>query len=244
MQEIEVNINQKEKIILNDNKILETKKTSERNIHTDLRDNFINVENNPNKENILKINQQKKENAIKLIKELQEFIKKNEEIKKKQSREECRKLCCLFFRLVFLLLIFFSLHFIFFGAFIYYNKNCKSCQATIYTKLNVILRIYIGIIIVNILMIINYILFVLSFVCIPECYGFIGFILTFLLSITQFTLSIVDLVIVQKNYNKTNTWYNCGNFKGWILFWLISNYIGTISNIFNVLCFCFCGKNK
>ena len=76
MQEIEVNINQKEKIIHNDNKILETKKTSERNIHTDLRDNFINVENNPNKENILKINQQKKENAIKLINKLQYSLKK------------------------------------------------------------------------------------------------------------------------------------------------------------------------
>ncbi len=240
MQEIEVNIKQQEKIIINDNKTLESKKTTERNINTGLRDNFITEENKQNKD----IERQKKEKAIKLIKDLQELIKKNEELKKKKSKEECTQLCCLFFRLIFILIIFFSLHFIFLGEFIYYNKNCKLCEAIIYTKLNVILRIYIGIIIVNILMLINYLLFVLSFVCIPECYGFIAIILTLLLSMTQLILSIIDLVIVQKNYNKTNTWYNCGNFKGWILFWLISNYIGTISNIFNVLCFCFCGKNK
>ena len=87
MHEVEVNINQKEKIIINDNKTLETKKTSERNIHTNLKDNFINVENIQNQEYILKIKQQKKEKAIKLLKDLQELVKKNEELKKK------RKIC-------------------------------------------------------------------------------------------------------------------------------------------------------
>ena len=51
-------------------------------------------------------------------------------------------------------------------------------------------------------MLINYLLFVLSFVCIPECYGFIAIILTLLLSMTQLILSIIDLVIVQKNIIK------------------------------------------
>ena len=121
MQEIEVNIKQQEKIIINDNKTLESKKTTERNINTGLRDNFITEENKQNKD----IERQKKEKAIKLIKDLQELIKKNEELKKKKSKEECTQLCCLFFRLIFILIIFFSLHFIFLGEFIYYNKNCK-----------------------------------------------------------------------------------------------------------------------
>ena len=80
MQEIEVNIKQQEKIIINDNKTLESKKTTERNINTGLRDNFITEENKQNKD----IERQKKEKAIKLIKDLQELIKKNEELKKKE----------------------------------------------------------------------------------------------------------------------------------------------------------------
>ena len=95
MQEIEVNIKRQEKIIINDNKTLESKKTTERNINTGLRDNFITEENKQNKD----IERQKKEKAIKLIKDLQELIKKNEELKKKKSKEECTQLCCLFFRL-------------------------------------------------------------------------------------------------------------------------------------------------
>ena len=62
-------------------------------------------------------------------------------------------------------------------------------------------------------------------------YQYFGLIVSIPLVVISLIFSIIIIVMIQKNYNKTTSWENCGKFKGWALSWLILNYIGIILNI-------------
>ena len=115
------------------------------------------------------------------------------------------------------------------AIFIYYKNHCKKCKSILYTKLSKVLLNYLGTLIVVIIDLINSILVFKDF----GWNKFFGRLIYAGVSASRIGLGLSNLIIVQKNYNKTTTWENCGNFKGWMKFWLITNYIGFVFSSFS-----------
>ena len=118
----------------------------------------------------------------------------------------------------------FIIVFLFASIFIYYKNHCQKCKSILYTKVNKVLLNYLGLLITSIIDILFSILSIIQCKC--NYNEIIGSLIAYALIITQSGLSLANLIIVQINYNKTKTWENCGNFKGWMKCWLIMNYIG------------------
>jgi hypothetical protein len=129
-------------------------------------------------------------------------------------------------------LILLALNFVLATIFIYYKYHSKKCKSLLYTKVNKVLLNYLGLLIIQIINIIISIL--LNIKC--EYLRIIGIFIFIVSILIQFGLRLANLIIVQKYYNKTTTWENCGNFHGWMKFWLIINYIGFVCSLFNELC--------
>lgn len=158
-----------------------------------------------------------------LIKEKNDL---NNNIKKDS---DCCKLCLLLSCSLLQMIIMLIVKFIYLIAFFYYKNYCKKCKAQIYNKLDKILSIYIAIYILDFINIINNVLLLLPFKRL-DFYSAFGKTISILLIIIALVLIITFIFIVQKNYNRTTTWENCGYFKGWILSWLIIIYSGNIYN--------------
>ena len=155
----------------------------------------------------------------------------------KKKGKCCKTFCSLFLTLFFIFIIDILLATIFF----YYNDNCKNCESKIYPKIKTIIKIYIAILVIKI----AYIIFsYMVDLCKSKVAKNIGNIGAFITSIAIFVLGIINLVIVQKNYKKTKSWNNCGNFKGWMLFWLIVNYISLVLGFILIICFIFIKRKK
>jgi uncharacterized protein (DUF983 family) len=243
--------NQNERNQIDANMIEDTKKSSERKIKENLIDaeELKHPKENINSKQIAQINNN--ENNIQNTKPQYQKnshveIKLNEKVNSNvnniknlnnynlnisnDSREgtcliSCFAICCA----LFFLLITLTLNFIYAFIFVYYKNHCKECKSELYQKINKILLNYLGLIIICFLIIIISIVIELC----KKIKFFIYIILSFFLVITTILslyFSISNIVIVQKYYNRTTSWESCGNFKGWMKFWLIINYISIFFN--------------
>ena len=43
-------------------------------------------------------------------------------------------------------------------------------------------------------------------------------------NILALIFQVILIAVIQKYYNKTNDWTDCGNLKGWTITWLVFNY--------------------
>ena len=161
-------------------------------------------------------------------------VKINLDEKSSNSKSLKRKgkcfLYCVIFTTLFLLFI---IDILLATIFFYYNGNCKNCEAKLYTKVKTVIKIYIAILIIKLVY-----LFFSYMIDLTKSKGLkiLGFIMVFLTTVATLVLHIVNIVIVQKNYNKTKSWKNCGSFKGWMVFWLIVNYIQIFTTILIIIC--------
>lgn len=169
----------------------------------------------------------------------------DKKIKKISNKEQkctctCEKCCKRTFIILFSLLILiieFIFNFLEAFIFIYYKNNCKQCKAELYEKINKILSFYLAIFIILFIMIcigvtINLTkrLFLFTSGLEPTFY-----IILIGLLVVMFVLQLINLIYVQKDYSNTKTWEDCGNFEGWMKFWLISNYVEISIYIIKVL---------
>ena len=160
--------------------------------------------------------------------------KSNNSVQKKSKG--VAKFCTIFMSLFFIFIIDILLATIFF----YYDGNSKRCESKLYTKVKTIIKLYIAILIIKI----AYLFFSYSVdLCKSKTAKMIGLIGTIVTSVSILILAIIQLVIVQRNYKKTKSWNNCGNFRGWMVFWLIYNYIALVI-IFIVIICSICLKRK
>ena len=160
----------------------------------------------------------------------------NSSKKGKGAKGFCRTCCILFLSLFFLFIVDILLATIFF----YYDEHSKKCEAKLYTKVKTIIKLYIAILIIRI----AYLFFSYMIdLCKSKTAKMIGNIGVIVTSVSLLTLHIIQLVIVQMNYKKTKSWNNCGNFKGWMAFWLIYNYIALVLIFVLIVC-SFCLKKK
>ena len=129
-------------------------------------------------------------------------------------------------------------HFILSIIFIYYKKSHKQCKAKLYTKINLILYIYLAMLIIYILTIILTIIFVFKGKSpnkFTPFYLIIG-LSSFALDLSSFALELTNLIIVHSNYNKSKKWDHCGKFKSWTIFWLVMNYLSIIGGVLGNIC--------
>ena len=229
----------KENIEINENILI---KESKENI--DNKENKKDTENLENKEKIKIIGQLNEGKNGEFIKEINGFNDLKTGMKrplndlniiKRKNDENCCYYCCLMCLFFFVIIIFISINFFYLAVFIYYKNNCKECKAQLYSKLNDIIPLYLIMNITSFLTIINNLFLVLPFKCL-KYYKCLGLILAIPLLLINVVLSIVNIVMIQKNYNKTKSWENCGNFKGWALSWLILNYFGMAFNFIKECC--------
>ena len=122
------------------------------------------------------------------------------------------------------------------GLTITYNKK-KHCKADIYSKLKII-------IVLNAISILLSILLECfskkgndneednreneedNGVCLPRFFKII--ICNIITSFALFGIYLASLILTQINYNSSKTWENCGSMKGWIIYGLVTSYIGVI----------------
>ena len=154
----------------------------------------------------------------------------NSSKKSGKSAGKCCIICCtLFLTLFFIFIIDILLATLFF----YYDEHCTRCESKLYTKVKTIIKLYIAILIIKI----AYLFFsYMTDLCKSKAAKIIGYIGTLITSVAIFVLAIIQLVIVQRNYKKTKSWNNCGNFKGWMTFWLIYNYIALVIVLILIIC--------
>ena len=136
-----------------------------------------------------------------------------------------KKACCSILYLSFILFIWI----LFTGVFIYYNNDFKECKAELYTKIGKFLPINIGIILVRLITLLYNIFIYVPIKSLQFC-KIIGTLFLMPLFLICFILEIINLVIIQKNYNRSISWDNCGNLKDWTFIWLIYNYIFIVIN--------------
>ena len=169
---------------------------------------------------------------VKLGEKSKHLVKK----KGKGAKVFCRTCCISFLNLFFIFIVDILLATIFF----YYDEHSKKCESKLYTKIKTIIKLYIAILIIKI----GYLFFSYMIdLCKSKAAKIIGNIGVLVTSVALLTLAIIQLVIVQRNYKKTKSWNNCGNFKGWMTFWLIYNYIALVI-IFIVIICSICLKRK
>ena len=168
---------------------------------------------------------EKKENQEKIVK-----IKDENDLTEKTVDDSIKNIFCLIiclsiiYTVIGLIISIFSLL-----LFDYYN-NCKLCKSKIYPKINNIKTNCCWIIFLKILSIVNQILMILPMKSF-QFYKCCGFLILLLLSIIDSVLNIINIVIVQMNMLKTESWENCGYFKTWMILWLIINYFFIIINL-------------
>ena len=151
----------------------------------------------------------------------------------KKSGKGAGKFCAIFCTLFLTLFFIFIVDILLAAVFFYYDENSKRCESKLYTKVKTIIKLYIAILIIKIV----YLFFsYMTDLCKSKAAKMIGLIGTIATSIAIFILAIIQLVIVQRNYKKTKSWNNCGNFKGWMTFWLIYNYIALIIAFLLIVC--------
>ena len=205
-------------------------------------ENNIKNQNNNENENKKTNNHPTEQNNLDINPKLDEIKKEKKNINNIPNEEKkCSfKICCVITLFIFFSLLLVLIELIFdcsqFLIFIYYKYNCKQCKAELYTKVNKIISNYLNIFIMLFITILVSIILGLSI-------KFIGYFIKILFSIVITGLgiiilvySIINIVTVQKYYNKTTTWEDCGYFRGWMITWLISNYFG-IAFFFLKSCF-------
>ena len=254
MQEGKV-IGQQEINIINTNIIEDTKNNSERKIKENLIDAEehkdskveIKTKNNEKKNNngnIIsnnKIQQQKTSKVeIKLSEKkntnnINKITNSNDINVSQNLKVKCIGLCIIIVASLLYSLILLTLNFSIVLLFLYYRNNCKKCKSELYQKINEILLNYLGLFILRIL----YILFIIANLLYEtnrKCCKVIRCLYFIITSIFETFLYIYNIIIVQKYYNKTTSWESCGKFKGWMIFWLIINYISVFVNFSNACC--------
>jgi len=138
--------------------------------------------------------------------------------KGKTARAFCGTCCKIFMTLFFLFIVDILLAAIFF----YYDGNSKKCESKLYTKIKTIIKLYIAVFVIKI----AYLFFSYMIdLCKSKASKIVGSIGVIVTTVAIVTLAIIMIVIVQRNYNKSKSWNKCGNFRGWMAFWLIYNYI-------------------
>ena len=141
---------------------------------------------------------------------------------------ECCKIICVIICSIIMILLELALNFILAFIFIYYKKNHKQCEAKLYPKINSILYIYLTMLIISVLIMLITIIISTNEDRCNENLAIFSLVFTVLFGIAMFALQLTNLIIVQKYYNKSKNWDNCGKFKGWSVFWLVMNYISLI----------------
>lgn len=210
---------------LTEEKIKDTKDKIDKSNKVENNTNFKNNGNQVNNNNLIQ------EEEVKDIQaKLDEFIKVkgiNNMNLENRSKNVCKTFClaiCLILCVIILLLIELAFHFSISFIFIYYNNKYKKCKAELYKKNDTIINIYIALLILILILI--FFSIILNFI--KEKYfglsAILGIIII-LLSISIIALQLTNLIIVQKNFNKSESWENCGNFENWAIFWLVINYI-------------------
>ena len=196
---------------------------NEENVNIEKKDNLIaNINTTPPKEK-----KDEKEN-IAII----------EEKKQEQEQEQvgCCEIICFLICSIIIILLELILNFFLVFIFIYYYNNHKQCEAKLYPKIITILYIYLAMLIIEVLIIIITIIISLNKDRCKEKLSVCSLILTVIFGIATFALQLTNLIIVQKYYNESINWDNCGNFKGWTVFWLVINYISLIFGIISKCC--------
>ena len=122
-------------------------------------------------------------------------------------------------------------HFILSIIFIYYKKSHKQCEAKLYTKINLILYIYLALLIIYILNIIFSAIVIFKG---KSTNNFAPF--YFIIGLSSFALELTNLIIVHSHYNKSKKWDHCGKFKSWTIFWLVMNYLSIIGGVLAKIC--------
>jgi hypothetical protein len=194
-----------------------------------------------NEENV---NIEKKDNLIANInttfpnekKDEKENITIIEEKKQEQEHVGCCEIICFLICSIIIILLELILNFFLVFIFIYYYNNHKQCEAKLYPKIITILYIYLAMLIIEVLIIIITIIISLNKDRCKEKLSVFSLILTVIFGIATFALQLTNLIIVQKYYNESINWDNCGNFKGWTVFWLVINYISLIFGIISKCC--------
>lgn len=226
-----------------DNKESRENKETKTNI-IENSENKDNIDNKNNDKKNAPLNKENVEENLKIIMDAKRQLELNKKLNSQKESKESIKICCslliLICSLFSILIIVFSINFFYLGVFIYYKKNFKECKAHLYKKLDDILPIYITLSIVDCLIIMNAMLLKLPFKCLRNC-KCIGLVLSFPLLIINLILSIINIVMIHKNYKKTTSWENCGNFHGWALSWIILFYVSISLNILNQCC---CSKGE
>ena len=142
-----------------------------------------------------------------------------------------KKACCSIIYTSFLLFMWV----LFTGVYIYYNNDYEECKAELYTKIGKFLPINIGIILLRLIALLFNISIYVPLKCLHFC-KIIGTMLLLPLSLINFILEIINLIIIQKNYSRSISWENCGNLQGWTFIWLIYNYIFIVINFIYSCC--------
>ena len=122
-------------------------------------------------------------------------------------------------------------HFILSIIFIYYKKSHKQCEAKLYTKINLILYIYLALLIIYIL---NTIFTAIVIFKGKSTNNFAPFYL--IIGLSSFALELTNLIIVHSHYNKSKKWDHCGKFESWTIFWLVMNYLSIIGGVLVKIC--------
>ncbi len=168
------------------------------------------------------------ENSLKEEIDLEKTVMNVIEEKKKFKFSEI--ICIILFASIVILLEL-VFHFILSIIFIYYKKSHKQCEAKLYTKINLILYIYLALLIIYIL---NTIFTAIVIFKGKSTNNFAPF--YFIIGLSSFALELTNLIIVHSHYNKSKKWAHCGKFESWTIFWLVMNYLSIIGGVLGKIC--------
>jgi hypothetical protein len=169
------------------------------------------------------------ENSLKEEIDLEKTVMNVIEEKKKNSRYS--EIICIILIANIVVLLELVFHFILSIIFIYYKKSHKQCEAKLYTKINLILYIYLAMLIIYILTIIFTIIVVFKG---KSQNNFTPFYL--IIGLSSFALELTNIIIVHSHYNKSKKWDHCGKFKSWTIFWLVMNYLSISGGVLGNIC--------
>ena len=168
------------------------------------------------------------ENSLKEEIDLEKTVMNVIEEKKKFKFSE---IICIILIASIVILLELVFHFILSIIFIYYKKSHKQCEAKLYTKINLILYIYLALLIIYIL---NTIFTAIVIFKGKSTNNFAPF--YFIIGLSSFALELTNLIIVHSHYNKSKKWAHCGKFESWTIFWLVMNYLSIIGRVLGNIC--------
>ena len=230
-KDLEANTNNPETLSIKER--TDKKKNNNGKFNTDGIQSDVEIEKDKKKQssdnNIKDVNSNNKTQEINNIKE-----------KEKEESNSCFQNFFLFMvSMILILVVLLSIFNIILeiGLMVSEQKN-KECKAKIYTKMKVILILYLCLLILS-----NVSECILKIEKIKECCGgCLFFIFLLLLKFSAFGIALVNVIITQEYFIYYDNWEKCGSVKGWTLCSLIYNYIVTFFNFLQlIILFFICG---